>query len=196
MPLPKSTSLRLQSDIEQSDAAILDKANSLKRGCASFRKELRKAKACKNPTERAEKQKFLEVKLQALEKEHEQFLGEQSRQINLLKKDLHEKQERMRGLLAYGLATGGLCPDATLLFNTLGDLLGAKTEGDRASANKAVNLILEHGNIFGKEEDTGAYDDEALRRFESLSDSEQRSAFYNKNRDAIHRAFEARKNNP
>jgi hypothetical protein len=94
------------------------------------------------------------------------------------------------------MTTGGLSPDAALLFNTPGDLLGAKTEGDRASANKAVSLILEHGNIFGKEEETVAYDCEVLRRFEAISDPEQRSAFYNRNRDEVHRAFEARKNNP
>jgi hypothetical protein len=78
----------------------------------------------------------------------------------------------------------------------MGDLLAAKTEGDRTSANKAVSLILEHGNIFGKAEETGAYDDEVLMRFEAISDPEQRTAFFNKNRDEIHRAFEARKNNP
>ena len=48
---------------------------------------------------------------------------------------------RSHGLLAYGMATGGLSRDAELLFNTRGDFLQAGSDSDRASHEKAVNLI-------------------------------------------------------
>jgi hypothetical protein len=55
--------------------------------------------------------------------------------------------------------------------------------------------VLAHGNFDPKEEETVAVDDEVLKRFEALTDPEQRTAFYNKHRDEIQRGFEARKNN-
>jgi DNA repair exonuclease SbcCD ATPase subunit len=111
MLLPKP-SLRLASQLEQTDAAILDKANSLERGCASFREDLRslrteisKHKSCKDPTKLKtlrEKRDLLKLRVEALEKEHEEFRAQQEKKLSLLEKDLHEKYERMHGLVAYG----------------------------------------------------------------------------------------------
>jgi hypothetical protein len=204
MKLPKFTGIRLQSDIEQCEAALADKTHSLQRGCASVQKDLRslrkkfeKAKDSRDLPKLKklkEKRDLLRLKVEALERGRA-VSRRAAKAAQPSREALHEKHEHMHGLLAYGMSTGSLSPDAELLFNTLGDLLGAKTEGDRASANKAVDLILEHGNILGKEEETGACDDEALRRFENLSDPEERSAFFNQNRDEILRGFDARKNN-
>lgn len=206
MQLPKRSSLRLQSDIEQCEAALADKTNSLQHSCASARKDLRslrrefnQVKDSRDPAKLnklVEKRDLLKLKVEALETGLEQFRAQQQKQLNLLDEVPHETHTRMHGLLAYALATGDLSPDATLLFNTLGDLLEAKTDNDRAAGRKAVSLILDHGDVFGDKNDgavTG--DDELLRRFEMISDPEERSAFYNQNRAEIHRGFEARKNN-
>ena len=60
----------------------------------------------------------------------------------------------------------------------------------------SVSLILDHGNIFGKEDETGACDDEVLRCFEAISDPEEQSRFYAKHKKELMAASEARKNNP
>ena len=87
----------------------------------------------------------------------------------------------MHGLLNYGLATGGLGPTPGLLFNELSDFLAAKTEGDRDSAERAVNLILAHGNVFGdKEQTTDDINDRVLTQFEAITDPEECSRFYSK----------------
>jgi hypothetical protein len=194
--------------MEQREAALVNKTNSVQRGCASLQKDLRslrrefnKAKDSRDLpklTKLVEKRDLLKLKVQALEKEVEQFRAQQQKQLNLLEKALHEKHERMHGLLAYGMATGGLSPDAALLFNELGDFLAAKSESDRAAATKAIGLILDHGNVFGdkQEEKADDIDDRILAQFESIADEQQRTAFYQKHRDEIHRGFEARKNNP
>ena len=163
MQLPKRSSLRLQSEIEQCEAALADKTNSIQRNCASVQKDLRslrrefsKAKDSRDLTKLnkvVEKRDLLKLKVQALENEVEQFHDQQRKQLNLLEEELHETHTRMHGLLAYALATGDLSPDATLLFNTLGDLLEAKTACDRAAGRKAVSLILDHGDVFGDKND-------------------------------------------
>jgi hypothetical protein len=98
-----------------------------------------------------EKRDLLKLKVQALEEEVEQFRAQTKKQHANLDQVVHEKHERMHGLLAYAMGTGGLNSDGQLLFHTLSDLLGAKTEGDRASAERAVNLILVHGDVFRRQ---------------------------------------------
>jgi hypothetical protein len=206
MKLPKFSGLRLQADIEQCEAALTDKANSLERGCASVRKDLRslrrevnKHKDCKDPETLkplVAKRDLLKLRVQALEKEQDDFVAQQRKKLSLLISEIHAKFERMHGLLNYGLATGGLGPTPGLLFNELSDFLAAKTEGDRDSAERAVNLILAHGNVFGdKEQTTDDINDRVLTQFEAITDPEECSRFYAKNRDEIQRGFEARKNN-
>ena len=97
----------------------------------------------------------------------------------------------MHGLLAYGVATGGLSSDATLLFNTLGDFLEAKSDGDRVSAQKAVDLILQHGNLGDRNDEAGP-DDRILAEFESISDPEERSRFYQRHRAELMKAHDVR----
>jgi hypothetical protein len=163
----------------------------------SLRKEVNKHKDCRDIAKLkklVEKRDFLKLRVEALETEAEQFRAQQQKQLSLLEKDLHEKYSRTHGLLAYGIATGGLSPDATLLYDTLGDFLASKSDSDRASAQRAVNLILDHGNLGPKDDEAGP-DDAILRQFEEIEDPERRSAFFRKHRDAIQRAFDARQNN-
>jgi hypothetical protein len=170
---PINRGLKLQAAIKQCEATLADKTDSVQRGCASVRKDLsslrkefKKAKESKDlPKLRklAEKRDLLRLKVNALETEVEEFRAQQTKKLNLLNESIHEQHERMHGLLAYAAATGGLSTDAELLFNNLGDLLEAKTEGDRAAANKAVNLILEHGNVFGNKEEKTDVDARILR---------------------------------
>jgi hypothetical protein len=85
-------------------------------------------------------------------------------------------------------------PDVQLLFDSLGDVLAAKTGSDRAAAQRAVNLIFAHGNLGPKGDETGP-DDAILRQFEAITDDERRTAFYSKHKKEILAAFEARKSN-
>lgn len=200
---PRNPSLRLASDIEQCEAALADKTNTLKSGCTALRKDLRSLrkevathKDCKDPAKLnklVEKRDLLRLKVDALEKEHEAFRSQQQKQIDLLNKAVHEKYERMHGLLAYGVATGGLSSDATLLFNTLGDFLNASSDSDRKAAGRAVSLILEHGNLEGAKAGTDSADDEILRRFEAIRDDGERTSFYQKFKGEILAGYEARK---
>jgi hypothetical protein len=186
----------IQHRIKQARAALQEKRDALEQERASIKKEVRKAKAIKNSAQRKEKIQFLDLKLPALENAYKAVMSAQDDLFALLNEDLRDYYQKMRGLLAYATATGGgLSPDATLLFDTLGDFLAAKSEGDRASASKAVNLILAHGNVFAKGE-AGTADDEIARQFEAMEDGESRTAFYNKHSAEIQRAFDARKNNP
>jgi hypothetical protein len=155
---PINRGLKLKAAIKQCEATLADKTDSLQRNCASVRKDLsslrrefnkhKESKDLPKLRKLAEKRDLLRLKVNALETEVEEFRAQQTKQINLLDEAIHEQHERMHGLLAYAAATGGLSTDAELLFNTLGDVLEAKTEGDRASAQRAVGLILQHGNAF------------------------------------------------
>jgi hypothetical protein len=136
------------------------------------------------------------MKVDALEGEVERFRAQTKKQRTNLDQVVHEQHERMHGLLAYGMGTGGLNSDGQLLFNTLSDLLGAKTEGDRASAERAVNLILLHGDVFGdKQKATETEDDRIIAEFEAITDPEEQSRFYAKHKNEIMAATEARKSN-
>jgi hypothetical protein len=105
--------------------------------------------------------------------------------------------QRMHGLLSYGIATGRTNPDYRLLYDSLGDYLGARSGSDRAAAKKAVNLCLAHGNFDSTDREAVGddIDDRILTQFESISDSEEQSRFYTRHRAEIHRAFQARKSN-
>ena len=207
---PINRGLKLKAAIKQCEATLTDKTDSLQRNCASVQKDLSslrrefdKVKDSGDPAKLkipklrklVEKRDLLRLKVNALEAEVGEFRAQQTEKLDLLNEALHEQHERMHGLLAYAAATGGLSTDATLLFNTLGDLLEAKTEGDRASAQRAVGLILEHGKVFGKNDETGGADDRILTQFEAISDPAEQNRFYNEHRDEIHRGLEARKNN-
>ena len=108
-------SLRLASDLEQCEASLVDKTNSLqgnfaavKKDLRSLRREFHQAKDSRDlPKLRklTEKRDLLKLKVDALETELEQFRDQQQKKLSLLDKVIHEKNERMHGLLAYGMAT-------------------------------------------------------------------------------------------
>jgi len=211
MHKPKLTNnVRLQTAIDQCEAALADQQNSVDGNLASVQKDLRslrsefeKVQDSRDPAKLkiakikklVEKRDLLKLKVQALEGEVEQFRAQTKKQHANLNQVVHERHERMHGLLAYAMGTGGLNSDGQLLFHTLGDLLQAKSESDRASAERTVNLILEHGDVFGdKQKATANADDEIVRQFEAL-DGEAQTTFYNKHSAAIQRGYDARKNN-
>jgi hypothetical protein len=187
-----TNNVRLQAAIDQCEAALDDQQNSVDRNLASVQKDLRslrkefeKAKDSRDLPKLkklAEKRDLLKLKVQALEGEVERFRAQTKKQRTNLNQVVHEKHERMHGLLAYAMATGGLNSDGQLLFHTLGDLLQAKSESDRASAERTVNLILVHGDVFGdKAKITETEDDRILTQFEAITDPGERSRFYSKN---------------
>jgi hypothetical protein len=102
-PTSPNPSLRLASDMEQCEAALVNKTNSIQRGCASLQKDLRslrrefnKAKDSRDLpklTKLVEKRDLLKLKVQALEKEVEQFRAQQQKQLNLLEKG-HPREAR------------------------------------------------------------------------------------------------------
>jgi hypothetical protein len=206
--LTNNTSLQLA--IDRCEAALDDQQNSVDRNLASVQKDLRSLRSefekikdsgdspklkAQKLTKLAEKRDLLKLKVDALKTEVEQFRAQTKKQRTNLDQVVHEQHERMHGLLAYGMSTGGLNSDAQLLFNTLSDLLQAKTARDRASSERAVNLIILHGDPFGdKAKMTATADDEIARQFEAITDEQERTTFYNKHRDEIHRGLEARKN--
>jgi hypothetical protein len=176
-------------------------SQQIDRALARVSKELPQCKAPENVTAMKskvaglkDKVEFLKMRTSAVESAGNEVVAAQKTLLGLYDQDLRDHYQKMRGLLSYGIATGRTNPDCNLLFDSLGDYLEAKSESDRVAAQKAVNLCLEHGNLGDKNDETGA-GDEVLRRFESIEDPEQRSAFFKKHRDEIHRAFEARKNN-
>lgn len=183
----------IQHRIEQAQAVIATKQAHYEQERASIKKELRKAKALKQPEQRKDKVQWLNMKLGGLETAANEVLTAKDNLIALLDEDLRGAYEKTRGLLSYGIAMGAASPDAKLLFDSLGDYLGARSDSDRKAASKAVRLCFEHGN-FGKSDDSSP-DDEILSRFEAISDPEEASAFYNKNKQAILAGYEARKRN-
>jgi hypothetical protein len=168
--------IRLAHRLEQIEASVRTKETTIKEELAAIRSELQ------SDSIQSAKADFLKLKVEQFDKQYDALLAEKSKQVNLLKDDLRNSLERMRGLLAYGIANGGLNPDASLLFDSLGDVLDAKSDSDRQSAEKAVFLTLEHGRFAAK----------LLARFESIRDPELASAFYRKHQTAIQSAFSAR----
>jgi hypothetical protein len=197
----RNPSLRLASDIEQCEAALADKTNSLQRGCASVQKDLRslrrdfnKAKDSRDLTKLnklVEKRDLLRLRVRALEKEVEQFRAHRQKQLNLLQTALRERYERMRGLLSYGIACGRTNPDCKLVFDSLGDYLEAKSDSDRQAAQRAVNLIFDHGDLGDRNDETGT-DDAILRQFAALTDPGERSRFYQRHRAELIKAHDVR----
>jgi chromosome segregation ATPase len=206
-----TNNVRLQAAIDQCEAALDDQQNSVDRNLASVQKDLRslrrefeKAKdSGDSPKLKAQKLKklvekrdLLKLKVQALEGEVERFRAQTKKQRTNFDQVIHEKHERMHGLLAYAMGTGGLNSDGQLLFHTLGDFLQAKNESDRASAERAVNLILVHGDVFGdKAKTTETEDDRIIAEFEAITDPAEQNRFYAKHSAEIKAALGARKNN-
>jgi hypothetical protein len=143
------------------------------------------------------RQEYLRMKVEALEDARDEVLAAKTRMVELRTEAVDEEQrgvfERMRGLLAYGFATGQTTPDCQLLYDTLGDYLEAKTDGDRKAAHRAVDLIFAHGNLGDKRGETGG-EDRIIAEFEAITDPERRTAFYNRHSTEIQRGFDARKN--
>jgi hypothetical protein len=137
------------------------------------------------------KKPFLQIKLKALENAHAEVMAANAKLRDLLNEDIRGFDERMHGLLSYGIAMGRTNPNCRVLYDSLGDYLGAKFESDRMAAKKAVNLCLAHGN-FDSTEDESIADDEVLRRLEAISDPGDRSRFYSKHQKEILAAFETR----
>ena len=81
----------------------------------------------------------------------------------------------MHGLLAYGLANGGLGAEARVLHASLDDFRNVKTEADRNAAERSVNLCLKHGSLTKVSKPDTAILDE----YERL-ESEDASAFHRK----------------
>ena len=144
----------------------------------------RELKKLKGKDASPDKAKFIDLKIGALEKAYDEVASAQDERITLLNGELREKFQRMHGLLAYGIASGGLNPDAALLFGSLTDFLGAKDEGDRQAAEKAAFLCLEHGS-FGRTSNEPSI----LAEFEAITDPEQRSRFHRKHRTEILKAL-------
>jgi hypothetical protein len=207
-----TNNVRLQAAIDQCEAALDDQQNSVGRNLASVQKDLRslrsefeKVKDSGDPAKLkiakmkklVEKRDLLKMKVEALEGEVEQFRAQTKKQHANLNQVVYEKYQSMHALLSYPGGDARLGPDGQLLFHTLSDFLQAKSESDRAAAERTVNLILAHGDVFGdKAKMTETADDEIARQFEAMEDGEQRSAFFKKHRDEILRGFESRKNNP
>lgn len=194
-----ATSIRHR--IEQAEALVAEKQAAYDREKASMDKEissterlLKTAKRGGKPVDYKGKTEFLRIKGAAANKAGDEVIAAQNTLLALYDEDLRNYYQKMRGLLSYGIATGQTNPDCRLLYDSLGDYLEAKSESDRGSAQKAVNLCLQHGN-FDSTEGESVADDEVLRRFEAISDPEDRSRFYSKQQKEILAAFEARKNN-
>jgi hypothetical protein len=128
------------------------------------------------------------VLAKSLNVQAEAVLAEQKKLIALLDSGIRDQLEKQHGLLAYGLATGGLGPEAQLLHATIGDYLAATTDDDRAAADRSATLIWKHGTIIPNEAKPVST---VLAEFEAL-EGEQASAFYRENKEAIMAALQAR----
>jgi hypothetical protein len=201
----------IQFRLEQAKALVEETLANCEKEAASLKTELQKAKkethkaktqirngnAPKNLAALKSKAPFLEMKLAALENAHAEALAAKDKLIALYDEDMRDHSQKTRGLLSYAIATGSATADTKLLFDSLADYLDAKSESDRNAAHKTVNLIIAHGNPFNdKAKENDDIDDRVVAQLESISDEAQRTAFYQKHRDAIHRGLEARKNNP
>jgi hypothetical protein len=208
------SNIKLQ--IKQAGELANTKLATFERGLAELQAELRQAKAdaAAAQVELAQgeptpgfinkvkafkgRKQYLQMKVEAVETAYDEVLAIKDDIVALKCEELDEEQrgafERMRGLLSYGIATGQTNPDCRLLYDSLGDYLDAKTDGDRRAAHRAIDLIFQHGNLGDRRDKVAGADEEITRQFESMEAGESRSAFYNEHVDAIRRAYDARKN--
>jgi hypothetical protein len=162
---------------------------------ANIRGETASIQALREVADTPEKKEFVVLKMGQLEKRYEDLIEEKRKHVALLKDELRGSFEKMQGLLSYGISTGGLTPDLQLLYDILGDVLSAKDDGDREAAERSVFLCLEHGR-FGQEAVQTDDDERILAKFESMPDGEERTCFYNRNRDQIHAGLARRQERP
>ena len=104
--------------------------------------------------------------------------------------------EKTRGPCSYIVSTGQ--PDAGLccLLEECKAYDGAKGDFKRPRALYAQIVDITASVADACEKKGSSSDPEILSQLDRISDPEEQSRFYSKHRDEIHRAFEARKNNP
>jgi hypothetical protein len=209
---PASRSFQLRVTIKQATELAKQKCVAFDRELTSIQAEIGKARemALKAKEDLANgnapknlasvlkgKKQFLQMKLQAVLEARDAAVAAKDSLVGLHSEGLHEEQrglfERMHGLLSYGIATGQSTPDCQLLFDTLGDYLEAKTDGDRKAAHRAVDLIFQHGNLGDKRSETAA-GDRILAQLDEIRDPEEQSRIYAQHRDEIHQAFDRKPN--
>jgi len=207
---PITRGFQLRADIERAKALADTKLAGFDKDLALIKAEIQKAKkdASEAKAELAKgatpeliatvkgfngRKQYLQMKVDALEDAAAAALAAKHNLLALCNEEQRGVFEKMRGLLAYGFSTGQTTPDCQLLYDTLGDYLEAKSDGDRKAAHRAVDLIFAHGNLGDKRAETRA-EDRIIAEFEAITDPERRTAFYNKHSTEIQRGYDARKN--
>jgi hypothetical protein len=181
-----SRNIRLLHEISQHECLLRDKEATLAKENAEIQAAIQELKASakggKITAKLQSKLDYLSLRAEAYEKQCNDLISEKDKHLDLVNKDLRGTFERMHGLLAYGITNGGVSKDCELLFGSLGDFLGAKTDSDRRSAEKAINLCLEHGSLGKEAEPADDENQRILNRFNQMPDGEERTAFFLKHR--------------
>jgi hypothetical protein len=159
----------------------------------------------------ATKRKALEARAADLRRRSDVHVKRQNARIDALKKERDAKLKerdflqaeldqlmtrevnKVAGLLSYATATGALGAEWSFALSVCRDFRESTTHENRSGNFALLTKILGSVQVPSKDE-TGA-DDGILTQFESISDPEERSSFYNKHHDEIQRGFDARKNN-
>ena len=130
----------------------------------------------------------VKVLSKSLNMQAEAVIAEQKKLLALLDSGIRDQLEKQHGLLAYGLATGGLGPEAQLLHATIGDYLNAKTDADAAAAQRSARLLWKYGTIIPGDK---PYTASILDEYEALQ-GEDASAFYRQHEATIKSQLQAR----
>ena len=134
---------------------------------------------------------YLAKRMATLKERYQNVIAAQEAHLELQKQAMHHQLEKQHGLLSYGAANGGLSAELQLLHGCLADYLNAKSDADRASANRSIRLCWEHSTlpkvVGGQKPDTVILDE-----FESIQDPEFASAYYRQHEATIKAQLQVR----
>lgn len=174
---------KLQADLDAEQASVFEASKKYERGQRSGKvsKELVSEGA------------YLAKRMKALKSRYGTVIDAQKAHLALQKQAIYGQLEKQHGLLSYAIANGGVSAELQLLHGCLADYLNAKSDADRASANRSIKLCWEHSTLpkvgGGEKPDTAILDE-----YEDISDPEDASFYYRQHKDVILAQQQARIN--
>jgi hypothetical protein len=182
---------KLDHEIEQQRRVLQDKQAAYDEAKATTMPLLKEVESLDVSAKHKDKIARANVLGKSLKLQAEGVIAEQNKLLALQDSAIRDQLEKQHGLLAYGIATSGLGPEAQLLHATIGDYLNAKTDADRDAAKRSASLLWKHGTII-KGEKPGA-STSVLDEFEAIADPEHASAYYRQHEATIKAQMDARR---
>jgi hypothetical protein len=174
---------KLQADLDAEQASV-------SKAVKKYEANQRRGKVTK---ELVSEGAYLAKRMAALKERYQTIIDAQNKHLAMQKQVIHHRLELQHGLLSYAIANGGVSAELQLLHGCLSDYLNAKTDADRASAKKSIDLCWEHSTLPKLGEKSSAVNTPELDEYEAL-EGEDATAYWKQHREILNSQLDARRN--